>query len=62
MRTKPRRPMAEWQAGLVLAGMVVGGLLLLTWLLPVFLFGCLFLTSVVAPIQIGRGLWRQRRR
>ena len=60
--TRPRRPMRRWQASLVLAAMVVGGLLLLTWFLPVFLLGSAVLTCVVAPVQIGRELWRQRDR
>lgn len=48
-------------AALALAAMVFGAIVLMTWLLPVFLFGCLFLTTVVAPSGIGRELWRQRR-
>lgn len=61
MRSKTRRPMAEWQAAIVVAGMLIGAVVLMTWLMPLFLFGCMTLTSVVVPIGMAREALRQRR-
>ncbi|MFO0016645.1 MAG: hypothetical protein ACK52U_08805 [Synechococcaceae cyanobacterium] len=58
----PKEPLPQRNcAALAVAAMVIGAIVLMTWLLPVFLFGCLILTTVVAPIGIGRELCRQRR-
>lgn len=53
--------MAEWQAAIVVAGMLIGAVVLMTWLVPLFLFGCMTLTSVVVPIGMAREALRQRR-
>lgn len=53
--------MDEWQAAIVVAGMLIGAVVLMTWLMPLFLFGCMTLASVVVPIGMAREALRQRR-
>ena len=55
-----KRPMTEWQAAIVLGGMVLGGVLLLTYLLPVALLAAVTFCMVIAPLGMVREARRER--
>lgn len=61
MRHRPCRRGIDWQAWLVMAGLLVLGVLLLTYLLPVALLAATTFCMVIAPLGMVREARRERR-
>ena len=60
-RHRPCRRGIDWQAWLVMAGLLVLGVLLLTYLLPVTLLAAIAFCMVIAPLGMVREARRERR-